>query len=160
MWTSPRDCHRFLFCHFSLFLKSYYHTSAVLPTQGFLRALKSFLEPAVCLLEAASHSLNRYGFFCLICQKNIWNKVDGVVHHNLSPHPLPLSCGNYLLQEAFCLIRYEVNISHSEIVILQSLLCLWRRKWWLVRHCLCFYVFAILFKFGRLSFVLHAALLP
>lgn len=161
MWNSPRDSRIFLFCHSSHFLKGYYCASTTFPTRGFPVALKSLLEPAACLLEIVSHPLN--GFFCLICQKNIWNKVAGLGQYNLSAqlpsclvYPLLLSSSNYLLREAFCLIRYEVNISYSETVILPSLLYLRR----LVRHRLHFCVYSPLQVWEIYLFALPAGLLP
>lgn len=119
MWNSPRDCHIFLFCHSSLFLKGCYCASTIFPTRGFLVALRSLLEPAAFLPEVVSYPLN--AFFCLICQKNVWNKVAGLGQHNLSAqlpsclvHPLLLSSSNYPLHESFCRLRHEVNISYSE----------------------------------------------
>jgi len=53
------------------------------------------------------------------------NKVAGLGQHNLLAqlpsclvHPLLLSSSNYLLHEAFCLIRYEASSSYSETISL------------------------------------------
>lgn len=143
MWNHPRGYHIFLFCHFSRFLEDYYCTSPVIPKRGFLVAVKSLLESAQCLLEVVSHSTN--GFFCLVCQKNIWNKVARLGQHLSARlhyclvHPLLLSSSNYLLHEAFRLTSYGENISYSETGILSSL-PVEDKKWRLFGHWLHFNV--------------------
>lgn len=92
--------------------------------------------------------------------------MAGLGQHNLSAqlpsclvHPLLLSSSNYPLHESFCRLRHEVNISYSETYYYGlSSTCGGGSDGWLDTDCV--FVFAILFKFGRLSFVLDDSLLP
>lgn len=124
--------------------------------------MKSLLESAACLLEVVSHSVN--GFFCLMFQKNTWNKVAWLGQHlsaQLTPwsvHPLLLSSSNCLFHEPFHLTRYDEKISYKENGILPSL-PVEEEKWMLFGHWLHFNVCKPHQVWG-LSFVLCASLLP